>query len=69
MVMHDASGVRLETAKQAKVINELVKIFEDSGKNNISPKEKLKDFVGHTHIQMLVGFCLGIIVTLIYFCL
>lgn len=45
MVMHDASRVRLETAKQAKVINELVKIFEDSGKNNISPKEKLKEFV------------------------
>jgi len=69
IVMHDASGVRLETGKQAKVINELVKIFEDLGKNSLSPQERLKEFVGHTHIQVLAGFCLGIIVTFIYFCL
>ena len=67
--MQDTSGVRLETAKQAKVINKLTKIFENLGKNNISPEDKLKEFVRHTHIQMLVGFCLGITVTLIYFCL
>ena len=67
--MQDTSGVRLETAKQAKVINKLTKIFENLGKNNISPEDKLKEFVGHTHIQVLAGFCLGIIVTLIYFCL
>lgn len=69
VVMHDASGVRLETGKQAKVINELLKIFEDLGKNNLSPEDKLKEFVGHTHIQVFAGFSLGIIVTLIYFCL
>ena len=67
VVMHDASGVRLETGKQAKVINELIKIFEDLGKSSISPEDKLKEFVGHTHIQVFAGFCLGIIVTLIYF--
>lgn len=43
--MFDASRLTLETDEQTKVINELVKIFEDSGKNNISPKEKLKEFV------------------------
>lgn len=67
--MFDASRLTLETDEKTKVINELIKIYKDSGENNINPKEKLKDFVGHTHIQMLVGFCLGIIVTLIYFCL
>lgn len=67
--MFDASRLTLETDEQTKVINELIKIYKDSGENNINPKEKLKDFVGHTHIQMLVGFCLGITVTLIYFCL
>lgn len=67
VVMHDASGVRLETGKQAKVINELVKLFEDLGKSSISPEEKLKEFVGHTHIQVFAGFCLGIIVALGYF--
>lgn len=67
--MFDASRLMLETDEQTKVINELIKIYKDLGENNINPEEKLKDFVGHKHIQMLVGFCLGIIVTLIYFCL
>lgn len=67
--MFDASRLMLETDEQTKVINELIKIYKDLGENNINPEEKLKDFVGHTHIQMLVGFCLGITVTLIYFCL
>ena len=67
--MFDASRLTLETDEKTKVINELIKIYKDLGENNINPEEKLKDFVGHTHIQMLVGFCLCIIVTLIYFCL
>lgn len=67
--MFDASRLTLETDEKTKVINELIKIYKDLGENNINPEEKLKDFVGHTHIQMFVGFCLGIIVTLIYFCL
>ena len=29
VVMHDASGVRLETGKQAKVINELLEMFKE----------------------------------------
>ena len=67
--MFDASRLTLETDEKTKVINELIKIYKDLGENNINPEEKLKDFVGHTHIHMLVGFCLVIIVTLIYFCL
>lgn len=67
--MFDASRLTLETDEQTKVINELIKIYKDLGENNINPEEKLKDFVEHTHIQMLVGFCLGITVTIIYFCL
>ena len=67
--MFDASRLTLETDEQTKVINELIKIYKDLGETNINPEEKLKDFIGHTHIQMLVGFCLGITVTLIYFCL
>ena len=54
--MQDTSGVRLETAKQAKVINKLTKIFENLGKNNISPEDILKEFVRHTHIWVLAGF-------------
>ncbi len=66
IVMHDAMGVRLETGRQAKIINELVALFEDLGKSHISPEKKLKEFVGHTPLQVLCGMLLGVIVAIIY---
>ena len=62
VVMHDASGVRLETGKQAKIINELVKHLKDRVVPN---EEELKEFVGHTPLQVLCGAVLGLIVALV----
>lgn len=64
IVMYDAMGVRLETGKQAKIINDLVASFkhlEGTHWAKISP-DKLKEFVGHTPIQVLVGAFLGILI-------
>lgn len=58
IVMHDAMGVRLETGKQAKVLNDLMEIFYTEG----TYEQKLKEFVGHTPLQVISGFVLGIIV-------
>lgn len=59
VVCHDATGVRQETGKQAVLINELVEVFSIlTGKN--LPEVKLKEFVGHTPIQVLAGILLGI---------
>lgn len=58
IVMHDAMGVRLETGKQAKVLNDLMELFYTEG----TPEQKLKEFVGHTPLQVISGFVLGIIV-------
>ncbi len=66
VVMHDASGVRQETGKQAKILNELMEFFNDFAKDSINAEQKLKEFVGHTPLQVFAGFCLGIIVTLIF---
>ena len=60
IVCHDAMGVRLETGKQAIIINELTKAFEALTKEDL-PEVKLKEFVGHTPIQVLAGMCLGIL--------
>ncbi len=64
IVMHDAMGVRLETGKQAKIINEIVDFIDSMGKD-LSPEEKLKEFVGHTPLQVVAGALLGIIVGLV----
>lgn len=61
VVMYDAIGVRRETGIQAKVINEMIAIFEDMNKE-LSVEDKLKELVGHTPLQVLVGGILGIIV-------
>lgn len=59
IVMYDAMGVRRETGIQAKVINEMMEMFDHMGKE-MSVEEKLKEFVGHTPLQVLIGAILGI---------
>ena len=60
VVCHDAMGVRLETGKQAQVIKELQKSFEILTSKKL-PEVKLKEFVGHTPMQVVAGVLLGII--------
>jgi len=58
IVCHDAMGVRQETGKQAVVINELIemmKLFERI------PEMELKEFVGHTPLQVYVGILIGVV--------
>ena len=59
IVCHDAMGVRLETGKQAQIINEMKDAFEILTKQEL-PEIKLKEFVGHTPIQVIAGILLGV---------
>ncbi len=61
IVMYDAMNVRMETGRQGKVLNDMLEIFKNMG-NNISPEERLKELVGHTPTQVLVGCLLGVAV-------
>ena len=61
IVMHDAMGVRLETSKQAVVINQMIDLIRNMGKK-IQVEDKLKEFVGHTPIQVVTGSLLGILI-------
>ena len=64
VVMYDAIGVRRETGKQAKLLNMILE--QDFFKlNNREFQEKLKEFVGHTPLQVLAGAVLGIIIGLL----
>ena len=65
IVMHDAMGVRLETGKQAKVINDLTEFIENMVGQDLTPEDKLKELVGHTPIQVFTGFCLGLLIALL----
>lgn len=60
IVCHDAMGVRRETGKQAVVINEIVKAFEVLSEEKL-PEVKLKEFVGHSPIQVGAGILIGVL--------
>ena len=60
VVMYDAIGVRQESGKQAQVLNDMIEIFTHMGKK-IDVEKQLKEFIGHTPLQVLCGAILGII--------
>ena len=61
VVMHDALGVRLEAGKHAKALNELLELFSSDLENEV----KMKEFLGHTPLQVFFGAVLGAAVALI----
>lgn len=64
IVMHDAMGVRRETGIQARVLNEMISLFKEMG-TKMPVEDKLKEFVGHTPLQVWMGALLGIITGLL----
>ena len=63
VVMYDAMGVRRETGIQARVLNELMDVFGRTA--SMDPEDRLKEFVGHTPLQVVVGALLGIAVAVL----
>ena len=65
IVLHDARGVRLETGKQAEILNEIVKYLRMEEGHTTLPEKELKELIGHTPVQvgagMVIGFIVGII--------
>ena len=59
IVMYDARGVRRETGIQAKVLNDLIELLKDVHNELMTMDEKLKEFVGHTPLQVVIGAILG----------
>ncbi|NLM36928.1 MAG: divergent PAP2 family protein [Firmicutes bacterium] len=57
VVMYDAAGVRLAASKQAQVLNKMVQ--ELFGEREFHHK-RLKELIGHTPVEVIVGALLGI---------
>ncbi len=58
VTMRDALGVRRQAGKHAVVLNQLIDIFDPT--NELLPEQRLKEFVGHTPMQVLTGAVWGI---------
>lgn len=64
IVLFDAQGVRLSAGKQAEILN---KMLEDIYWKKKLDEEKLKQFLGHTPVEVIAGMFLGIIVSLLLY--
>ena len=60
--MYDAQGVRRAAGRQAEVLNRLIEdVFSQRGVR----EERLRELLGHTPVQVLVGAALGVAVGLL----
>lgn len=59
IVMYDAAGVRQSVGKQSMVLNRMIR--ELSQRRTITDLEHdLKEFIGHTSFQVIIGGLLGV---------
>jgi len=59
VVMYDAAGVRRASGKQAEILNIMIReVIEHKGLK----EERLKELIGHTPVEVIVGGLLGIII-------
>ena len=59
VVMFDAQGVRRATGKQAQVLN---KVMDDIYWQGRIQEDRLRELIGHTPFEVIVGMLLGIII-------
>jgi len=62
IVMFDAQGVRRAAGKQAHILN---KVMEDIYWQGRIQENRLRELIGHTPVEVIVGFLLGIIIALL----
>jgi len=61
IVMYDAAGVRQAAGKQARILNQMMdELFHE---NPTFSEARLKELLGHTPVQVIVGSVLGVIVS------
>ena len=62
VVMFDAQGVRRAAGKQARILN---RITDDIYWQGRIDEGRLRELVGHTPIEVIAGFFLGIVIALV----
>jgi hypothetical protein len=57
IVMYDAAGVRQAAGKQARILNQVIdELFQEHPEFN---EQRLKELLGHTPMQVIIGAILG----------
>jgi acid phosphatase family membrane protein YuiD len=64
IVLFDAQGVRYSSGKQAEILN---KMLDDIYWQKRLDDKELKEFLGHTPVEVFAGIALGIFVSLLLY--
>ncbi len=60
VVMYDACGVRRAVGEQAKALNRIIGALKEN--STIGQEKALKEILGHSPFQVVMGFLLGLII-------
>lgn len=69
IVIYDATGIRREAGRHAELINMIIKDLREGHPLRRRTQERLKEMLGHTPIEALVGTLLGIGIAQIFWTL
>ena len=59
IVMYDAAGVRQTVSHQSNILN---RILDELFKGKPAFEQRLREFIGHTHFEIMAGAALGILI-------
>lgn len=66
VVMYDAAGVRYAVGNQAIILNQMIEDFHMRRKDKKLTEHRLKELVGHTQYEVLMGAILGIVISILF---
>ena len=64
IVVFDAQGVRRSSGQQAETLN---KILDDIYWKKKVKEDRMKEFLGHTPVEVIVGAVLGVVIANLYY--
>ncbi len=62
IVMYDAAGVRRAVSIQARILNQMI---DEAFQGQPFAEKRLRELIGHTPVQVIVGGLLGILIGLL----
>ncbi len=62
IVMYDAAGIRQAASTQARILNQII---DELFQGHPISEQRLKELLGHTRFQVIVGALMGILGTLV----
>ena len=62
IVMYDAAGVRRAVSIQARILNQMI---DEAFQGHPFAEKRLRELIGHTPVQVIVGGLLGIFIGLL----